>query len=62
MGDAMAIGLIEKCLNNGIRMTSQRQIISEVIEGSEDHPMLTSYAGALLSKIVQFQLPLSIER
>ena len=38
MGDAMAIGLIEKCLNNGIRMTSQRQIISEVIEGSEDHP------------------------
>ena len=38
MGDAMAIGLIEKCLNNGIRMTSQRQIISGVIEGSEDHP------------------------
>ena len=38
MGDAMAIGLIEKCLNNGIRMTSQRQIILEVIEGSEDHP------------------------
>ena len=38
MGDAMAIGLIEKCLNNGIRMTSQRQINSGVIEGSEDHP------------------------
>ena len=34
----MAIGLIEKCLNNGIRMTSQRQIILGVIEGSEDHP------------------------
>ena len=38
MGDAMTSGLIEKCLNNGIRMTSQRQIILEVIEGSEDHP------------------------
>ena len=38
MGDAMTIGLIEKCLNNGIRMTSQRQIILGVIGGSEDHP------------------------
>ena len=38
MGDAVTIGLIEKCLNNGIRMTSQRQIIIGVIEGSEDHP------------------------
>jgi len=38
MGDAMTSGLIEKCLNNGIRMTSQRQIILGVIEGSEDHP------------------------
>ena len=34
----MAIGLIEKCLNNGIRMTSQRQIILGIIEGSEDYP------------------------
>ena len=34
----MTSGLIEKCLKNGIRMTSQRQIILEVIEGSEDHP------------------------
>ncbi len=34
----MTSGLIEKCLNNGIRMTSQRQIILGVIEGSEDHP------------------------
>ena len=34
----MAAGLIDKCLENGIRMTSQRQIILEVIEGSEDHP------------------------
>ena len=38
MGDAMAIGLIEKCLNNRIRMTSERQIILGVIEGSEGHP------------------------
>jgi len=38
MGDAMTSGLIEKCLINGIRMTSQRQIILGVIEGSEDHP------------------------
>ena len=38
MGDVMTIGLFEKCLKNGIRMTSQRQIILEVIEGSEDHP------------------------
>ena len=34
----MTSGLIDRCLNNGIRMTSQRQIILEVIEGSEDHP------------------------
>ena len=34
----MTSGLIEKCLKNGIRMTSQRQIILGVIEGSEDHP------------------------
>ena len=34
----MVAELIDKCLKNGIRMTSQRQIILEVIEGSEDHP------------------------
>ena len=34
----MTAGLIDKCVKNGIRMTSQRQIILEVIEGSEDHP------------------------
>jgi Fur family ferric uptake transcriptional regulator len=34
----MADGLMKKCLNNGIRMTNQRQIIVGVIEGSEDHP------------------------
>jgi Fe2+ or Zn2+ uptake regulation protein len=62
MGDVMTSGLIEKCLKNGIRMTSQRQIILGVLKGSEDHPMLTSYIGALLSKIAQFQLPPSIER
>ena len=38
MDDVMTSGLIEKCLKNGIRMTSQRQIILGVIEGSEDHP------------------------
>ena len=30
--------LLKKCLNNGIRMTNQRQIIVGVIENSEDHP------------------------
>ncbi len=34
----MTAGLIEKCLKNGIRMTSQRQIVLEVVEESEDHP------------------------
>ena len=34
----MTDGLLKKCLNNGIRMTSQRQIIVGVIENSEDHP------------------------
>jgi len=34
----MANGLMDKCLQSGIRMTSQRQIIVGVIEGSEDHP------------------------
>ena len=30
--------LLKKCLDNGIRMTNQRQIIVGVIENSEDHP------------------------
>ncbi len=34
----MASGLVNKCLKSGIRMTNQRQIILDVIEGSEDHP------------------------
>ena len=34
----MANGLMERCLNKGIRMTSQRQVIIGVIEGAEDHP------------------------
>ena len=34
----MTNGLLKKCLNNGIRMTNQRQIIVSVIENSEDHP------------------------
>jgi Fur family ferric uptake transcriptional regulator len=34
----MTNGLLKKCLSNGIRMTSQRQIIVGVIESSEDHP------------------------
>jgi Fur family ferric uptake transcriptional regulator len=38
MGDAMMAGLINKCLKNGIRITSQCQVIIEVIEESEDHP------------------------
>lgn len=38
MGDAMTAGLINKCLKHGIRITSQRQIIIEVIEEAKDHP------------------------
>ena len=34
----MTNGLLRKCLNNGIRMTNQRQVIVSLIEGSEDHP------------------------
>ena len=34
----MTNALLKKCLNNGIRMTNQRQIIIGVIENSEDHP------------------------
>jgi len=34
----MSTTLMEKCLAEGIRMTSQRQIIVGVIEESEDHP------------------------
>ena len=30
--------LLKKCLNNGIRMTNQHQIIVGVIENSEDYP------------------------
>ena len=34
----MAIPLLEKCLSQNIRMTSQRQVIVKVIEESQDHP------------------------
>ena len=34
----MAETLLDKCLARNIRMTSQRQIIIKVIEGSDDHP------------------------
>ena len=38
MGGVMVARLINKCVGNDIRMTSQRQIIPEVIEGAEDYP------------------------
>ena len=34
----MSETLLEKCLSQKIRMTSQRQVIVKVIEDSEDHP------------------------
>lgn len=34
----MSETLLERCLAKNIRMTSQRQIIIQVIEDSEDHP------------------------
>ena len=34
----MSISLLSRCLAKNIRMTSQRQIIIQVIEESDDHP------------------------
>lgn len=34
----MSDTLLEKCLSQNIRMTTQRQVIVKVIEESEDHP------------------------
>ena len=34
----MSETLLERCLAKNIRMTSQRQIIIQVIEESDDHP------------------------
>jgi len=34
----MSDTLLSRCLAKNIRMTSQRQIIIQVIEGSDDHP------------------------
>lgn len=34
----MSDTLLEKCLSQNIRMTTQRQVIVRVIEESEDHP------------------------
>ena len=34
----MAISLLDKCIEQNIRMTLQRQIIIKVIEDAEDHP------------------------
>ena len=34
----MTDDMLNKCLNNGIRMTNQRQITVGVIENSQDHP------------------------
>ena len=34
----MSDTLLDKCLSQNIRMTTQRQVIVKVIEGSEDHP------------------------
>ena len=38
MGNAVVNGLGNKCLKNGIGMTSQRKIILDVTEVPEDHP------------------------
>ena len=34
----MSVSLLSRCLTKNIRMTSQRQIIIQVIEESDDHP------------------------
>ena len=34
----MSVSLLSRCLAKNIRMTSQRQIIIQVIEESDDHP------------------------
>ena len=36
----MVNGLVNQCLKKGIRTISQRQIILDVIKGSESHPVV----------------------
>ena len=47
-GDHMAKNIIQRCAQNGLRMTEQRRIVAQVLEDSLDHPDVEElYARAL---------------
>ena len=37
-GDDMAKDIIQRCAQNGLRMTDQRRTVAQVLEESQDHP------------------------
>jgi Fur family ferric uptake transcriptional regulator len=44
----MAKKIIQRCAQNGLRMTEQRRIVAQVLEDSQDHPDVEElYARAL---------------
>jgi Fur family ferric uptake transcriptional regulator len=44
----MAKNIIQRCAQNGLRMTEQRRIVAQVLEESQDHPDVEElYARAL---------------
>jgi Fur family ferric uptake transcriptional regulator len=44
----MAKNIIQRCAQNGLRMTEQRRIVAQVLEDSQDHPDVEElYARAL---------------
>jgi len=44
----MAKNIIQRCTQNGLRMTEQRRIVAQVLEDSQDHPDVEElYARAL---------------
>jgi len=47
-GDDMAKDIIQRCAQNGLRMTDQRRTVAQVLEESQDHPDVEElYARAL---------------
>jgi len=47
-GDDMAKDIIQRCAQNGLRMTDQRRTVAQVLEDSQDHPDVEElYARAL---------------
>jgi Fur family transcriptional regulator, ferric uptake regulator len=47
-GDDMAKDIMQRCAQNGLRMTDQRRTVAQVLEESQDHPDVEElYARAL---------------